>query len=124
MKIIWFFVAMMASVSAWAEPIGITSRAWVLIDQASGRELAAHQADLPLAPASLTQLMTAYVLLGDIKKNKLSLGEMVTVPEAATQADGARVFLKAGDQVSVDTLLQAMLLQSASDATLALVMAS
>ena len=124
MILIWFIVAMMASVSAWAEPTGITSRAWVLIDQASGRELAAHQADLPLAPASLTQLMTAYVLLGDIKKNKLSLGEMVTVPEAATQADGARVFLKAGDQVSVDTLLQAMLLQSASDATLALVMAS
>jgi len=112
---------MMASALAWAEPPGIASRAWVLIDQASGRELAAHQADLPLAPASLTQLMTAYVLLDDIRKNKLSLGESVTVPEAATQVDGARVFLKAGDQVSVDTLLQAMLLESASDATLTLV---
>ena len=93
MKVFWFVVAMLASVSAWAEPGGINSRAWVLIDQASGRELASHQADLPLAPASLTQLMTAYVLLGDIKKNKLSLGEIVTVPEAATQMDGARVFL-------------------------------
>jgi D-alanyl-D-alanine carboxypeptidase/D-alanyl-D-alanine carboxypeptidase (penicillin-binding protein 5/6) len=68
--------------------------------------------------------MTAYVLLGDIHRNKLSLGEAVTVPEAATQVDGARVFLNAGDQVSVDTLLQAMLVQSASDATLALVMAA
>ena len=124
MKVFWFFVAMMASASAWAEPTGIASRAWVLIDQASGRELAAHQADLPLAPASLTQLMTAYVLLGDIKKNKLSLGETVTVPEVATQVDGARVFLKAGDQISVDTLLQAMLLESASDATLTLVTAT
>jgi D-alanyl-D-alanine carboxypeptidase/D-alanyl-D-alanine carboxypeptidase (penicillin-binding protein 5/6) len=102
----------------------MASRAWVLIDQASGRELAAHQADLPLAPASLTQLMTAYVLLGDIRKNKLSLGETVTVPEAATQADGARIFLRADDKVSVDSLLQAMLVQSASDATLALVMAA
>jgi len=46
------------------------------------------------------------------------------VPEAATQVDGARVFLKAGDQVSIDTLLQAMLLQSASDATLTLVTAT
>jgi D-alanyl-D-alanine carboxypeptidase/D-alanyl-D-alanine carboxypeptidase (penicillin-binding protein 5/6) len=49
---------------------------------------------------------------------------MVSVPQAAEQADGARVFLKAGEQVSVDTLLQAMLVQSASDATLALVTAA
>jgi D-alanyl-D-alanine carboxypeptidase/D-alanyl-D-alanine carboxypeptidase (penicillin-binding protein 5/6) len=103
---------------------GIAARAWMLIDPSSGRELAAHQADLPLAPASLTQLMTAYVLLGDIRKNKLSLGETVRVPEVATRADGARVFLQAGEQVSVDTLLQAMLVQSASDAALTLVMAA
>ena len=124
MKVFWLLVAMLASASAWAQPAGITSRAWVLIDQASGRELASHQADLPLAPASLTQLMTAYVLLGDIKKNKLSLGETVTVPEAATRVDGARIFLNAGDKVSVDTLLQAMLLQSAGDAALTLVTAT
>jgi len=124
MKIVWLGLALLLSASAWAAPAGITARAWVVIDQASGRELAAYQADLPLAPASLTQLMTAYVLLGDIRKNKLSLGETVTVPEAATQADGARVFLETGDQVSVDTLLQAMLVQSASDATLTLVTAT
>ncbi|MBU4500706.1 MAG: D-alanyl-D-alanine carboxypeptidase [Gammaproteobacteria bacterium] len=111
------------TITAWAAPSGMTARAWVSIDQVTGRELAAHQADLPLAPASLTQLMTAYVLLGDIKKNKLSLGEMLSVPQAAEQVDGARVFLKAGEQISVDTLLQAMLLQSAGDATLTLVTA-
>ncbi len=124
MKYLWWGLALLFSASVWAAPAGIASRAWVVIDQASGRELAAHQPDLPLAPASLTQLMTAYVLLGDIRRNKLGLGEMVTVPEAATRVDGARVFLKAGDQVSVDTLLQAMLLQSAGDATLALVTAT
>lgn len=124
MKIFWLVLAFLLSASAWAAPAGIMARAWVVIDQASGRELAAYQADLPLAPASLTQLMTAYVLLGDIRKNKLSLGEMLTVPEAATTADGARVFLKAGEQASVDTLLQAMLVQSASDATLTLVTAT
>lgn len=124
MKYLWWGLALLFSASVWAAPAGIASRAWVVIDQASGRELAAHQPDLPLAPASLTQLMTAYVLLGDIRRNKLGLGEIVTVPEAATRVDGARVFLKAGDQVSVDTLLQAMLLQSAGDATLALVTAT
>lgn len=124
MKVFWIIVAVLFSLPSWAQPGGVNSRAWILIDQASGRELAAQQPDLPLAPASLTQLMTAYVLLGDVRKNKLSLGETVTVPEIATQTDGARIFLKAGDQVSVDTLLQAMLVHSASDATLALVTAS
>ena len=109
---------------AWAQPSGVSSRAWVVIDQASGRELASQQADLPLAPASLTQLMTAYVLLNDIRKNKLSLAETLTVPEAATQVDGARIFLKPGDTVSVDTLMQGMLVHSAGDAALTLVLAT
>jgi D-alanyl-D-alanine carboxypeptidase (penicillin-binding protein 5/6) len=119
-----FLAGLFFTATTWAAPNGVTSRAWVSIDQATGRELAAYQADLPLAPASLTQLMTAYVLLGDIRKNKLSLGEMVSVPQAAEQIDGARVFLKAGEQISVDTLMQAMLVESASDATLTLVMAA
>lgn len=119
-----FMLAVWLAAPAMAAPSGISARAWVAIDQASGYELAARQPDLPLAPASLTQLMTAYVLLGDIRKNKLSLGEAVSVPEAATQVDGARVFLKPGEKVSVDTLLQAMLVQSAVDATLTLVLAA
>ncbi len=124
MHFFWLVFMLVASSAAVAAPAGIHARSWVVIDLASGQELAGHQADLPLAPASLTQLMTAYVLLTDIRNNKLSLGETVTVPEAATLADGARVFLKTGDQVSVDTLLQAMLVQSASDATLALAIMS
>jgi D-alanyl-D-alanine carboxypeptidase/D-alanyl-D-alanine carboxypeptidase (penicillin-binding protein 5/6) len=68
--------------------------------------------------------MTAYVLFSDIGKNKLSLGELLTVPEAAVQTDGATIFLQPGEQLSVDTLIQAMLVQSASDATLTLVIAA
>lgn len=124
MKIFWLGLALLFSVQAWAAPAGLSGRAWVVVDQASGRELAGHQADLPLAPASLTQLMTAYVLFGDIRKGRLDLGETLTVPEIATEIDGARAFLKAGDQISVDTLLQAMLVHSAGDAVLALVTAA
>jgi D-alanyl-D-alanine carboxypeptidase/D-alanyl-D-alanine carboxypeptidase (penicillin-binding protein 5/6) len=124
MRWVWLGLALMLSASAWAAPSGVGARAWVVIDQASGLELASQQADLPLAPASLTQLMTAYVLLDDIRKNKLKLDEALAVPEAATLTDGARIFLKAGDRVSVDTLLRAMLVQSAGDATLTLVMAT
>ncbi|HQT00227.1 MAG: D-alanyl-D-alanine carboxypeptidase [Hydrogenophilales bacterium 16-64-46] len=125
MKAFWLGLVLLISLPAAAAdaPAGVQSRAWVVIDTVSGRELAGRQADLPLAPASLTQLMTAYVLLGDLKKNKLSLAETVTVPEIATQADGARIFLKAGDPASVDTLIQAMLVHSATDAVLTLVQA-
>ena len=121
MRFFWLGLALLFSASASAAPAGISARAWVVIDQASGRELAAYQPDLPLAPASLTQLMTAYVLLGDIREGKLSPAKTLTVPQAATEADGARVFLRTGEQVSVDTLLQAMLVHSASDATVTLV---
>lgn len=124
MRSFWLGLLFLFSISAWAQPAGIAARAWVVIDTVSGRELGSHQASLPLAPASLTQLMTAYVLFGDLAKNRLALGELVKVPEAATQADGARVFLKPGDEVSVDTLIQAMMLHSAVDATLALAIAS
>lgn len=123
MKAVWLGLLLLVSVSVGAAPGGVQSRAWVVIDQASGRELAGHQADLPLAPASLTQLMTAYVLLGDLKKNRLSLAETVTVPEAVTQVDGARIFLKPGDPASVDTLMQGMLVYSATDAVMTLVLA-
>jgi D-alanyl-D-alanine carboxypeptidase (penicillin-binding protein 5/6) len=124
MKFFGLLLALLFSVSAWAVPSGMTARGWVVIDQSSGQELAAHQADLPLAPASLTQLMTAYVLLGDVGKNKLGLDQSVSVPKEAIAVDGARVFLAAGDKVRVDTLLQAMLVHSASDATLTLVIAA
>lgn len=123
MKRMWVVLAWLLSAPVWAVPSGMASRAWIVIDQASGRELAAHQADLPLPPASLTQLMTAYVVLDDVRRNRLSLDKMVKVPEAATQVDGARVFLKAGETVRADTLLQAVLVQSAGDAVLTLVLA-
>ncbi len=125
MKAFWLGLMLLlaAPLSAAPAPGGVQSRAWTVIDMTSGRELAGRQSDLPLAPASLTQLMTAYVLMGDLKKNKLSLAETVTVPEAATQADGARLFLKTGDPASVDTLMQGMLVVSATDAVLTLVQA-
>lgn len=124
MRSIWLALTFLFCASAGAAPVGVGSRAWVVIDQTSGRELASHQPDLPLAPASLTQLMTAYVLLGDVRQNRLRLDAELRVPEVAARADGARVFLKPGESVRVDTLLRAMLVQSASDATLTLVTAN
>lgn len=110
------------SLTTWAvTPPAIAARAWVLADQPSGRILAAGNPDVQLAPASLTKLMTAYVLFTDLRNNKLKLDSMQTVPVSALRQEGATIFLTAGEQVSVETLLQAMLVNSATDATLTLI---
>ena len=110
------------SLSTWAiTPPSIQARAWVLADQPSGTILAAGNPDVQLAPASLTKLMTAYVLFTDLRNNKLKLDSIVSVPVSALRLEGATIFLTAGEQAKVETLLEAMLVNSASDATLTLI---
>jgi D-alanyl-D-alanine carboxypeptidase/D-alanyl-D-alanine carboxypeptidase (penicillin-binding protein 5/6) len=74
-----------------------------------------------LEPASLTKLMTAYLIFADIGKGKLALDGSLAVPESVANAEGARMFLRPGQQVKVHDLLQGMLVQSAGDAVLTLV---
>lgn len=120
---IWMGVCLACvSFMTWAKTgPNIQARAWVLIDQPSGRILASGNPDVLLPPASLTQLMTAYVLFGDLRSNKLSLDKSVQVPLSALRQEGPTLFLAAGESVPVETLLSGMLVHSASDATLTLV---
>lgn len=110
------------SLTGWANAAPtIQARAWVLIDQPSGRILASGNPDVQLPPASLTQLMTAYVLFTDIRNNKLTLDKALPVPVGALRQEGPTIFLAAGEPVTVETLLHGMLVNSASDATLTLI---
>lgn len=108
-------------VAGAATPPKIQARAWILVDQPSGTILASNNSDVQLAPASLTKLMTAYVLFTDLRNHKLALENVQTVPVSALRHEGATIFLTAGEQVKVETLLQGMLVNSASDATLTLI---
>jgi D-alanyl-D-alanine carboxypeptidase len=103
------------------KPPSVAAQAWIVTDLASGRELASKNADVQLAPASLTKLMTAYVLFADLQHRKLGLNDSLRVGDDALKTAGATVFLTVGESLSVDALLQAMLVQSASDATMTLV---
>lgn len=102
-------------------PPKVTARAYVLMDARTGTELAAQNADAPLPPASLTKLMTAYVLFGDLRAGHLKLGDLVPVSRYAARLPGARMFLREGDQVPVEALFKGMLVQSGNDATFALI---
>jgi len=99
------------------------ARAWILLDGTSGARLAAFEPTARLEPASLTNLMTAYVVFSALNENRIALSDTVTVSPAAFAAPGkagARMYLEPGREVSVDQLLRGMLTVSASDAAIAL----
>ena len=111
-----------AFADSWNIPApDLPARAFVLIEAQSGTELAALNADARLPPASLTKLMTAYLLFGDLRAGRLKLDERVSVSRYAARLPGARMFLREGDSVPVEDLFKGMLVQSGNDATFALV---
>ncbi len=102
------------------------ARAWILMDYASGKVLAEGNADEKLDPASLTKIMTSYVVGQALKADKIKLTDMVTVGKDAWATGnpalrGSSVmFLKPGDQVSVADLNKGVIIQSGNDACIAL----
>ncbi len=98
----------------------IDARAWILVDQQSGRVITSHDADRPMEPASLTKLMTAYAVFSALRDGALQLDTAVPVSERAWRAEGSRTFVNVGDRVPVETLLQGMIVQSGNDASIAL----
>jgi serine-type D-Ala-D-Ala carboxypeptidase (penicillin-binding protein 5/6) len=98
----------------------IDARSYLLMDYESGRILAQSHADERAEPASLTKLMTAYVVFTALQENRLKLSDMVTISEHAWRAEGSRTFVQVGTQVPVDILIKGMIVQSGNDATIAL----
>jgi D-alanyl-D-alanine carboxypeptidase (penicillin-binding protein 5/6) len=98
----------------------IEARSYLLMDYSSGRILAESHADERAEPASLTKLMTAYVVFSALQENRLKLSDMVTISEHAWRAEGSRTFVQVGTQIPVDILIKGMIVQSGNDATIAL----
>jgi D-alanyl-D-alanine carboxypeptidase (penicillin-binding protein 5/6) len=101
-------------------PPKVDAPAYILMDQASGRVIASERADERAEPASITKLMTAYVTFRALQDGRLKLDELVPISEKAWRAQGSRTFLKVGDRVPVEVLLQGMIVQSGNDAAIAL----
>ncbi|WP_148664939.1 D-alanyl-D-alanine carboxypeptidase family protein [Sulfuricaulis limicola] len=101
-------------------PPEIAAPAWVLMDHHSGQVLAERNGDKALAPASLTKLMTAYVLFAKLKAGKLRLDDDVAISPQAVKTNGARLFLRPGTTARAEELLRGMIVVSANDAAVAL----
>ena len=101
-------------------PPTVTARSWILMDHFSGRVLAQERPDERAEPASLTKLMTAYVVFTALAEGRLKLTDMATISEHAWRAEGSRTFVQVGTRIPVDILLKGMIVQSGNDATIAL----
>lgn len=101
-------------------PPELPVRSYVLIEAEAGEVLAEQDADQPLPPASLTKIMAAYVIFGELAAGRLGLEDPVTISEKAWRRPGSRMFVEVGRQVPVEQLLKGMIIQSGNDATIAL----
>jgi len=117
--LLWVGVAQATPLLIPAAP-QIAARGYILIDYHSGRVLAEKDADKRMPPASLTKLMTAYVVFHELKAGHIHMDDMVTVSKKAWKTGGSRMFLEVGTKVSVRDLLIGMLVDSGNDAAVAL----
>ena len=102
------------------QPPSVIGKAWLVIDVTSQQVLAAERADERFEPASLTKLMTAYLVFAALKENKLTPERAVLVSEKAGRAAGSRMYIEPNRPVTVDELIRGMVVQSGNDACIAL----
>jgi len=96
------------------------AKAFIIQDFNSGRVLAESHSDERVEPASITKLMTAYVIFNELAAGNIALDDMVTISEKAWRTPGSRMFVEVDTQVSVEDLLQGIIIQSGNDATVAM----
>lgn len=102
------------------KPPSIGAKAFILEDFDSGRIIADKDSNKPVEPASITKLMSAYAVFKELHSGNIALSDMVTISEKAWRTPGSRMFVEVGKQVSVEDLIQGMIVQSGNDATVAL----
>jgi serine-type D-Ala-D-Ala carboxypeptidase (penicillin-binding protein 5/6) len=101
-------------------PPQVDARTYIVVDYRTDKILAAKDAVARMEPASLTKLMTAYIVFQELAAGKLKLDEQVMVSEHAWRSEGSRTFIELGKPVSIQDLILGMIVQSGNDATIAL----
>ncbi len=124
-RILALVLLVIAACPVWAQqpvpqPPELGVRGYILADFNSGTILAQQNATERLEPASITKLMSAYVIYARLREGAISTDDLVTVSEKAWRMEGSRMFIEVGKQVTVHNLLRGMVIQSGNDATVAL----
>ncbi len=101
-------------------PPNVASKNYYVIDFASGKVLAEKNPDMLVEPASITKLMTSYVVYKELEANRLTMDDIVVVSEKAWRKGGSRMYLEVNSRVPVSKLLKGLIVQSGNDASVAL----
>ena len=117
-------VLVCTSVYAQRSPIPTAPKfgasSYILMDFASGDVLVDHNSKERVEPASITKIMTAYIVYKALKNDEVRLDDQVLISEKAWRSVGSRTFVEVGDRVSLEDLLLGMVVQSGNDASIAL----
>ena len=115
-------LAISAAVAQTLPPPTIAARSWLLLDATSGQVIASQDPVARIEPASLTKIMTAYLVFAAIREKKLTLDQMINVSVRAWKVDASssKMFIDPATPVSVDDLLHGLMVQSGNDAAVAL----
>ncbi|MCG2580531.1 MAG: D-alanyl-D-alanine carboxypeptidase [Marinobacter sp.] len=101
-------------------PPQVAASSYILMDPLSGRVLMNENSNERLPPASLTKMMTAYIVERELDEGRLSMSDMVPISVNAWRTEGSRTFVQEGTEVSVEDLLKGVIIQSGNDASVAL----
>jgi len=119
-------VAVWGAMTATASPIiipaapQIGAESYLVIDAATGDVLASENARMRLPPASLTKIMTSYIIADEIEQGRITLDDRVPISVKAWRMEGSRMFIREGTEVSVADLLRGIVIQSGNDASVAM----
>ncbi|HSH90220.1 MAG TPA: D-alanyl-D-alanine carboxypeptidase family protein [Ramlibacter sp.] len=118
-----FLFAFVLAVTAFAQapqPPEIAARSFLVFDVTANQMLGARDIDVPVEPASLTKLMSAYIVFDALRAKKIDLKQALPVSKRAWKMPGSRMFIDPSMQVPVEDLIKGMIVQSGNDATVAL----
>ena len=101
-------------------PPNVAAKNYYVVDFASGKVLAEKNPDVQVEPASITKMMTSYVVYKELEADRLSMDDMVDISEKAWRMGGSRMYLEVNTKVSVHDLLKGLIIQSGNDASVAL----
>ncbi len=113
-------LACFASHAQVPQPPEVAARAYLVLDVTANQTLAAKDAEMPVEPASLTKLMSAYIVFDALRAKKIDLQQALPVSERAWRMPGSRMFIDPKMKVPVEDLIKGMVVQSGNDATVAL----
>ena len=100
-------------------PPTLDAQSYILIDATSGKVLVEKNSNTRMAPASLTKIMTAYILFDALKTGQVKMTDQVQISTKAWRTGGSRMFVQAGSLVNIEDLLQGIVVQSGNDACVA-----